>query len=138
MIRHIQELKEEKGLKSNATSSCLDPFFARDKDELRADMVAGLLLLPYRAVLQYMMEYRDYLKEFHKYPLEAADWIKSLARRAQLSSYHTIIAYQYVKYLVCDFFEPEFEPEKEEHKMIAAELDAQYAEFIRPSRRTAD
>lgn len=130
ILNYIRMLATEQSELENTASYCLDPFFTQDSDEVRADMLAGLMLLPYAAVLKYMKAYCENLREQNQYPLESAEWINSLGWQSQLSSYHTIVAYQYVKHLICAFFETS----DHECQEIAGNLGASYAELIGKNR----
>lgn len=131
ILKHIHMFEDEHSEFENMASYCLDPFFTQDSDEILADMLASLMLLPYKSVLEYMKAYCGNLKEKNQYPLDSAEWINSLGWQSQLSSYHTIVAYQYVKHLICAFFESS---DRECHE-IAVNLGENYTELIGKSQR---
>lgn len=130
ILEYIKMLSSEQSETENMENYCLDPFFAQDSAEISADILASLMLLPYASVLEYMKAYCENLREQNQYPLEASEWINSLGWQSQLSSYHTIVAYQYVKHLICEFFESS----DDECKEIADNLRISYAELIGKSR----
>lgn len=131
ILKYIQMLEAERSRPENIASYCLDPFFTQNSDEILAEILAGLMLLPYAAVLEYMKAYCENLRNHNQYPLESSEWINSLGWQSQLSSYHTIVAYQYVKHLICAFFESD----DSECRKIADNLEKSYAELIGKNSR---
>ena len=74
-----------------------------------ADVLATYFLLPSELVLECMLSYTKELKEKNQYPLDVIQWLKYLGSIAQVSSYHTIIGYQYIKYILCFLYNEDSE-----------------------------
>lgn len=100
----IQEMREsEKPLIGDwGTYYRIDPLFSKNKYELCADMMAAFLMFPYESVLKCMGNYIEELRKKNTYPMDVSGWVSVLERRAQISSYYTIISYQYLKYFLCE------------------------------------
>lgn len=92
---HVQQLKYEQ--------HCIDPLFSQNCDELLSDVLASFLLFPPEATLEYMCEYESILREKNIYPLDSYEWLRMLGQKAQISSYFTIMSYQYLKFYMCNW-----------------------------------
>lgn len=77
--------------------NCIDPFFPKNSEELIADIMTAYLLFPYELVLLKMKWYVGYMQNSNIYPIDSASWLKALGDSAQVSSYHTIMCYQWVR-----------------------------------------
>ena len=77
--------------------NCIDPLFPKNCEELIADIMAAYLLFPYELVLLKMKSYVEYMKRGNIYPIDSVSWLKALGDSAQVSSYHTIMCYQWVR-----------------------------------------
>lgn len=89
---------------SKVKQYCIDPLFPKNKCELYADMMAAFLMFPHEAVLKCMEEYAQELKVKNTYPMDGFEWMRVLGHRAKISSYFTIISYQYLKYFLCEYY----------------------------------
>ncbi len=102
----IQEMREsEEQLDGNKSMQyCINPLFSKDKYELFADMMAAFLMFPYESVLECMEDYVEELKKKNTYPMDAFEWMCVLGRHAQISSYYTIISYQYLRHFLREYY----------------------------------
>lgn len=84
---------------------CIDPLFSKDWDELMSDILASFILFPPKAVLEYLSWYEGELRDKNVYPMDSYEWLRVLGHMAQVSTYFTIISYQYLKFYMCDQYE---------------------------------
>ena len=78
-------------------NNCIDPLFPSNCEEIIADIMAAYLLFPYELVLMRMRSYVEYMKKSNIYPMDSASWLRALGDSAQVSSYHTIMCYQWIR-----------------------------------------
>lgn len=81
--------------------NCVDPLFPKYWEELIADIIATFLLFPCELVLLKMKNYTDNMEKGNIYPIDSADWLRVLGDAAQISSYHTIMSYQWIRTYMC-------------------------------------
>lgn len=85
----------------NVVDYCIDPMLPKKWDELYTDIMAAYFLLPYRSLIEEMAAYADWMKSTNNYPIDAVQLMRTVGNRAQISSYHTFMSYQYRKYYFC-------------------------------------
>lgn len=102
----IQEMEEAEvqSTEGKVMRYCIDPLFPKNKYELYADMMTAFLMFPYESVLGCMEDYAEELRRENTYPMDAFEWTRVLGQYAQISSYYTIISYQYLKYFLCGHY----------------------------------
>lgn len=108
----------------------MDPFFPKCKEELFADILTSFLLFPPGTVLKYFDQYAGELEEQNRYPLNAFEWIRVLAQKAQVSPYATIICYQYLKYFMCYVYQQRQDNDGE-CRSGAGRLAREYEKFFK-------
>lgn len=77
---------------------CVEPFFPENQDEILADIMTACFLFPCTPVLKCMQMYVNGLNQKNDYPLNGEKWLNYLSKAAEVSYYHTVSSYQYVRY----------------------------------------
>ena len=90
--------------KKPSGARCVDPMLPREKEELLADAMAAYLLFPPKALLKAMKRYRAKMKEKNEYPIDSVTFLRDIGNQAQVSTYHTFLCYQYVRYYLCALY----------------------------------
>ena len=85
----------------DAVQYCVTPLIPKKKAELLADMMAAFLMFPCRLVLDEMKIYTEWMRRKNEYPMETAALLRTLGNKAQISSYHTIVCFQYIREYLC-------------------------------------
>lgn len=102
----ISLFQEENRKEDNALEQhSIDPLFSQKPEELLADMLTSFLLFPPPLVLGYLKSYTKMLEKRKQYPMDSFEWLKELGQKAFVSSYFTIISYQYIKLYLCRLYQ---------------------------------
>lgn len=102
--------KEDNGIPQDILEQhCVDPMFSRNWDELLSDVLTAFIMFPPKLVLVYLEQYTNLLRERNIYPIDGFEWLRMLGQKAQVSSYFTIISYQYLKFYLCNLCNKEGE-----------------------------
>lgn len=91
----------ESAVQQGEVQHCVTPMIPREETELLADMMAALLMFPCWLVLEEMKNYTEWLRGKNEYPMEAASLLRVLGNKAQISSYYTVISFQYIREYLC-------------------------------------
>ena len=75
------------------------------KTELLADAMAAYFLMPPGLLLDEMYRYREKMRETNHYPIDAAAFLQDMGCKAQISTYHSFLCYQHVRYYLCCLYE---------------------------------
>lgn len=81
--------------------NCIDPMLPKKKTELLADVMAAYFLMPPELLLDEMCRYREKMRKTNYYPIDAAAFLQDIGCKAQISTYHSFLCYQYVRYYLC-------------------------------------
>lgn len=84
---------------------CIDPFFSKNSHEVMSDVLAVFLVFPPDALLKYLEQYTEEMKKKNIYPIDSYDWLCALGQKAQISTYFTIMSYQYMKVYMCGLYQ---------------------------------
>ena len=95
-----------------AAQYCVTPMIPKKETELLADMMAAFLMFPCWLVLDEMKAYTEWMQRKNEYPMEASSLLCMLGNKAQISSYHTIICFQYVREYLCFLYSEKREDNK--------------------------
>ncbi len=102
-----QALNQPAEKKKAYGQNCIDPLFAKNRDELMADIMSAFLLFPPEKVLESLKKYTEYMKKMDQYPINTFNWLYDLSQSAQVSFYYTVISYQYLKFYLCYLYNEE-------------------------------
>lgn len=92
---------------------CVDPMLPKKREELLADAMAAYFLLPPTVLLDQMNDYKERMRRSNMYPVDPVAFLRDIGNQAQISTYHTFLCYQYVRYYLCSLYEEESKKEKE-------------------------
>lgn len=83
---------------------CVDPLFSKKWHEVMSDILASFFVFPPKALIEYLEQYTREMQEKNVYPIDSYNWLRALGQKAQISTYFTIMSYQYLKIYMCDLY----------------------------------
>ena len=114
----LEHYPEERNAAETGIQHCVDPMFPKKWNELFSDIFAAYLLCPYDRVAELIDSHIEKLKKKEERPMEAVELLRMIGNKAQISSYHVFICYQYIRYYMCYLYNKGLEDRSHEEEAI--------------------